>query len=52
MELESGSAERTRAGKPNKKTYLETGLSNSSQKAIKDYLEGEKERALHFEYGM
>ena len=29
-----------------KKTYLETGLSENIQKAIKDYLKGEKEQVL------
>lgn len=30
-------------GKPNRKTYLETGLPGSIQKAIEDYIQGEKE---------
>lgn len=31
------------------KTYLETGLSESVQKAIKDYLQGEKEQMLYLD---
>lgn len=36
-------------GKPNSKTYLETELSGSIQKAIKEYLQGEKEQVLHLD---
>ncbi|WP_347491229.1 helix-turn-helix transcriptional regulator [Desulfoscipio sp. XC116] len=36
-------------GKPNSKTYLETELSGSIQKAIKEYLQGEKEQVLHID---
>lgn len=49
LELESEPAESTSNGKPNKKIYLETGLSESIQKAIKDYLRGEKEQVLHLD---
>lgn len=49
LELESESTETAPDGKPNKKTYLETGLSSSIQKAIKDYLQGEKEQVLHLD---
>jgi len=49
LELESEPAESASDGKPNKKTYLETGLSNSIQNAIKDYLQGEKEQVLHLD---
>ncbi|WIV13675.1 helix-turn-helix transcriptional regulator [Proteiniborus sp. MB09-C3] len=49
LELESEPAESTPDGKPNKKTYLEIGLSSSIQKAIKDYLQGEKEQVLHLD---
>ena len=49
LELESEPAESTPDGKPNKKTYLETGLSNSIQKAIEDFLQGEKEQVLHLD---
>lgn len=33
------------AGKTADKTYLETGLRGSLQKAIDDYVQGEKEQA-------
>lgn len=33
------------SGKPKNESYLETGLSESTRKAIKDYLQGEKEQA-------
>lgn len=36
-------------GKPFYKTYLESGLPASIQKAIADYIEGEKERVLHLD---
>jgi plasmid maintenance system antidote protein VapI len=49
LELESKPTETAPDGKPNKKTYLETGLSSSVQKAIKDYLQGEKEQVLHLD---
>lgn len=49
LELESEPTESTSDGKPNRKTYLETGLSESIQKAIKDYLQGEKEQVLHLD---
>ncbi len=49
LELKSEPAESTSDGKPNRKTYLETGLSESIQKAIKDYLQGEKELVLHLD---
>ncbi|ADY55198.1 helix-turn-helix domain protein [Syntrophobotulus glycolicus DSM 8271] len=44
LALEAGPEKHTAAGNTNKKTYLETGLSQSVQKAIKDYLQGEKEQ--------
>lgn len=49
LELESEPTESVSDGKPNKKTYLETGLSNSIQKAIKDYLQGERAQVLHLD---
>ncbi len=49
LELESKPTESVSDGKPNNKTYLETGLSNSVQKAIKDYLQGEKEQVLYLD---
>jgi DNA-binding Xre family transcriptional regulator len=36
-------------GKPADKAYLETGLPASIQKAIDDYLQGEKDRVLHLD---
>lgn len=36
-------------GKPKDKTYLETDLPLSIQKAIEDYIEGEKENVLHLD---
>lgn len=51
MALETEPEENTAAGKPNIKTYLETGLSESVQKAIKDYLQGEKEQVLEWHDG-
>ncbi|GLC80755.1 helix-turn-helix domain-containing protein [Lacrimispora brassicae] len=49
LELESEPTEIAPDGKPNNKKYLETGLSSSIQKAIKDYLQGEKEQVLHLD---
>lgn len=36
-------------GKPTDKSYLETGLPQSLQKAIDDYIQGEKEQVLHLD---
>ncbi len=36
-------------GKPMDKTYLEVGLPASIQKAISDYLQGEKDQVLHLD---
>ena len=36
-------------GKPIDKSYLETGLPGSLQKAIDDYIQGEKEQVLHLD---
>ncbi|MGB4439502.1 MAG: helix-turn-helix transcriptional regulator [Sedimentibacter sp.] len=49
LALETEAEKDTASGKPNKKNYLETGLSKSVQKAIKDYLQGEKEQALYLD---
>jgi hypothetical protein len=49
LELESKPTENAPDCKPNKKTYLEAGLSSSIQKAIKDLLQGEKEKVLHLD---
>ncbi|MDK2965013.1 MAG: hypothetical protein PWP53_625 [Lacrimispora sp.] len=49
LELDSEPTENKFDGKPNRKTYLETELSGSTQKAIKDYLQGEKEQVLHLD---
>ncbi|WP_024295840.1 hypothetical protein [Lacrimispora indolis] len=37
------------AGKTNRKTYLETGLPESIQKAIKEYVQGEKGQVLYLD---
>lgn len=49
LALETEPEKNTADGKPNIKTYLETGLSESVQKAIKDYLQGEKEQVLYLD---
>jgi DNA-binding Xre family transcriptional regulator len=49
LALETEPEKSTVSGKPSKKNYLETGLSKSVQKAIKDYLQGEKEQALYLD---
>jgi len=49
LALEIEPEKSTDSGKPNKKKYLETGLSESIQKAIKDYLQGEKEQVLYLD---
>lgn len=41
LALETEPEENTVTGKPNRKTYLESGLPESVQKAIKEYLQGE-----------
>jgi len=41
--------EKTTSGKPENKTYLEAGLSESVQKAIKDYSQGEKKQVLYLD---
>ena len=37
------------AGKINRKTYLETGLPESIQKTIKEYVQGEKGQVLYLD---
>lgn len=49
LALEKEPENSTASGKTNKKNYMETGLSKSVQKAIKDYLQGEKEQALYLD---
>jgi plasmid maintenance system antidote protein VapI len=49
LELDSEPTINTLDGKPKDKSYLETGLSISIQKAINDYLQGEKEQVLHID---
>lgn len=49
LALESESEKHTVSGKPNRKTYLESGLPASVQKAIKEYLQGEKEQVLYLD---
>ncbi|CUX23053.1 hypothetical protein BN3456_00633 [Clostridium sp. C105KSO13] len=39
----------TVTGKPNRKTYLESGLPESVQKALKEYLQGEKAQVLYLD---
>lgn len=41
--------DKTASGKPENKAYLETGLSENVQKAIKDYSQGEKKQALYLD---
>jgi len=49
LALETGPEKNTADGKPNRKTYLETGLSENIEKAIKEYLQGDKEQVLHLD---
>lgn len=49
LNLETESEKSTVSGKPNKKSYLEIGLSESVNKAIKDYLQGEREKVFHLD---
>lgn len=49
LALEIVPQKNTADGKPNNKTYLETGLSGNIQKAIKEYLQGEKEQILYLD---
>lgn len=49
LELESEPAINSWDGKPKQKTYLEAGLSESVQKAIKEYQQGEEEQVLHLD---
>ncbi len=48
LELEQG-MDKDADGKPEDKTYLETGLPGSLQKAIDDYVQGEKEQVTHMD---
>ena len=49
LELEPEQEKNTDIGKPSRNTYLETGLPESIQKAIKDYFQGEKEQVLYLD---
>lgn len=49
LELETLPEKSIDTGKPNRKTYLETGLPKSIQKAIEDYIQGEKEQVLYLD---
>jgi hypothetical protein len=49
LALETEPQKSTTDEKPNRKMYLETGLSGSIQKAIKEYLQGEREQMLHLD---
>lgn len=49
LELKMESEKNVDTGKPNRKTYLETGLPESIQRAIKDYIQGEREQVLYLD---
>lgn len=49
LRLENTAQNTTTGGKPADKAYLETDLPASIQKAITDYLQGEKEGVLHLD---
>lgn len=49
LQLETVPEKSSSNGKPNRKTYLETGLPESIQKAILDYLQGEKKQVLYLD---
>ncbi|MBA4697967.1 MAG: helix-turn-helix domain-containing protein [Ruminococcus sp.] len=49
LTLETELEKNTAAAKSNIKTYLETGLSASVQKSIKDYLQGQKDQVLYLD---
>lgn len=46
--LETGS-DMDKAGKPQNKAYLETGLPESLKKALEEYIQGEKEQVPHMD---
>ncbi len=49
LALEIEAEKNTAIGKPQTKTYLEADLSESVQKAIEDYIKGEKEQVLYLD---
>ena len=49
LELKMEPEKNVDTGKPNRKTYLETGLPESIQRAIKDYIQGEREQVLYLD---
>lgn len=49
LELKTESEKSVDTGKPNRKTYLETGLPKSIQKAMEDYIQGEEEKVLYLD---
>ena len=49
LEVDNSPSPKTADGKPARKNYLESGLPDSIQKAIDDYLQGEKDRVLHLD---
>lgn len=49
LALETAGENNISNGKPIMKTYLETGLSDNIQKAINEYLQGEKDQVLHLD---
>lgn len=49
LELESQPCENTNNGKPQDRSYLETNLSGHLQKAISDYIQGEKDKVTYMD---
>ena len=49
MDAETKNKDIDSNGKPIDKSYLETGLPQSLQKSIDDYIQGEKEQVLHLD---
>jgi DNA-binding Xre family transcriptional regulator len=49
LEVDNSPSPKATDGKPVHKSYLESGLPSSIQKAIDDYLQGEKDRVLHLD---
>lgn len=49
IELEAEPLENEKSGKPNDRSYLETNLSPHLQKAIDDYVQGEKDKVSYMD---
>lgn len=49
MELKVEEKDDLNKGKPKDKSYLESNLPNNLEKALKSYIEGEKENALYLD---